>query len=375
MKRTAVIMAGGSGERFWPLSRQRKPKQLLNLISEKTMLEEAIERITEIIPLEDIYIITSKLLLEPIRETLPDLPKENVIAEPAKRNTAPCLALAAAFISAKYENIFKPSEISISVLTADHLISPTFNFQQTITSTLDYVERNEKIAIIGIKPQRPETGYGYIEIPKPFDYESDEVEIQDIVRFCEKPNYEKAIEFLESGKYLWNSGMFFWRLDTFINQLAQHLFEVGSKIPEMAEHYKNKTNIALPDSLESITPIFEAFPDISIDYGLMEKAQNIVIAKAIFNWDDVGSWDSLSRVLPSDDNNNLSKGNNIVIDTQNSVLINTSKDNNMVLATLCINDLVVVLTDDAVLVCPKDRVQEVKRCVVELKNSNKDKWV
>jgi mannose-1-phosphate guanylyltransferase len=158
MKRTAVIMAGGSGERFWPLSRQRKPKQLLSLISEKTMLEEAIERITDIIPLEDIFIITSKLLLEPIRETLPDLPKENVIAEPAKRNTAPCLALAAAFIAAKYENIFKPSEISISVLTADHLISPTSNFQQTITSTLDYVERNEKIAIIGIKPQRPETG-------------------------------------------------------------------------------------------------------------------------------------------------------------------------------------------------------------------------
>ena len=153
---------------------------------------------------------------------------------------------------------------------------PAINFQQTITSTLDYIESNEKIAIIGIKPQRPETGYGYIELPKPFNYENDEVEIQNIVRFCEKPNYEKAIEFLESGKYLWNSGMFFWRLDTFIKQL-KHLF---SRKQNTELNIQNKTNISFDSGASSI---FGAFPDISIDYGLMEKLV-IVIPKAIFNW-------------------------------------------------------------------------------------------
>lgn len=375
MKKTAVIMAGGSGERFWPLSRQRKPKQLLSLVSEKTMLEEAIERIEGLIPLEDIYIITSKLLLEPIRKSLPRLPKENVIAEPAKRNTAPCLALAAAFISAKYKNIYKSNDILMSVLTADHLIAPAKDFRKTIEKTLAYVEKNDALAIIGIKPDRPETGYGYIELGKPFDYASKEVEIQSIVRFCEKPNYEKALEFFESGKFLWNSGMFFWRLDCFINQLTEHLFPVGSKIPEMAEHYEDKTNIALESSLDSISPIFEAFPDISIDYGLMEKAKNLVIAKAIFSWDDLGSWDSLSRVLPNDENNNLSKGNVIAIESANSVLINAARNKEMLIATLGINDLVVVLSDDALLVCPKDKVQEVKKCVAELKSQNKEKWV
>ncbi|MBI5326300.1 MAG: mannose-1-phosphate guanylyltransferase [Ignavibacteriae bacterium] len=375
MKRTAVIMAGGSGERFWPLSRTRKPKQLLNLASDKTMLEDSIERISPLINKEDIFIITSQLLLEPIRKALSDLPPENIIAEPLKRNTAPCLALSAGFIAERYkEEGFTESEISIAVLTADQNIHPNDEFIRTIESALDYVEKNPALATIGIQPDRPETGYGYIEVDSFFDKTHNEPEIKPVVRFLEKPDLDKAKEFLQRGNYLWNSGMFFWRLDTFINTMTKFTPEIGSRIDDIRKGYAKKTHIALPEALDRIAPLFESYPNISIDYALMEKADNVVAAKATFIWDDIGSWDSLDRVKKPDPDGNIIQGTTAVLNTKNSVIINASSKDKII-AGFGLDGFVIVATDDAVLICPKDKVQDVKKCVEKIRNEKGDKYL
>ena len=233
MKRTAMIMAGGSGERFWPLSRRKKPKQLLKLASEdKMMIEESIERISPLIDPADIFIITGEHLLDPIRRSLKILPPENVVAEPAKRNTAPCLGLGAAFIAERYSETHSKDDISIAVLTADQNISPKEGFVKTVEAAMNYVEENPVLATIGIPPSRPETGYGYIEVVEQFDQDSDVVQIKPVLKFREKPEMEKAKEFIKSGKFLWNSGMFFWRLDTFEDAMVSALPEVGNNITE-----------------------------------------------------------------------------------------------------------------------------------------------
>jgi mannose-1-phosphate guanylyltransferase len=376
MKRTAIIMAGGTGERFWPLSRKKTPKQLLALSSDKTMLEESILRIAPVIPPEDVYIITSQTLLEPIRKAMPAFPPENVVAEPCKRNTAPCLALGAAFIAEKYSALgFSPDKISIAVLTADQNIEPEEGFLSTVRNILDYVENNNVLATIGIQPNRPETGYGYIHVNEPFDFNSPIPEIKHVIRFVEKPDYEKATEYFKAGNFLWNSGMFFWRLDNYISAMSEHLPEVGTKITEMQIKFKNKTELVLPEALHSVTPIFEAFPNISIDYGLMEKAGNVVVARALFNWDDIGSWDSLHRVRPYDTNGNVTEGKTALVEIKDSVIINSTTNSKVVIAGLGLENIVIVATDDAILVCPKDRVQEIKKCVEIIRKEGGDKWL
>jgi mannose-1-phosphate guanylyltransferase len=375
MKRTAVIMAGGSGERFWPLSRKRKPKQLLALESDKMMLEQAINRILPIIPSNDIYIITSELLLEPIRKAISLLPPENILAEPFKRNTAPCLALAASFIEAKYSADYKREEISIAVLTADQSIKPDSGFAKTIETTLDFVENNNVIATIGIIPSRPETGYGYIEISDSFSADANEAEILSVVKFHEKPELARSNQYLEAGNYLWNSGMFFWRLDVFAEQMKKHLPAVGGAIDDMCELAKGKTNTVHNTAFNFVADIFERFPDISIDFGLMEKADNVVVAKALFDWDDIGSWDSLDRIKKKNSKSNIIEGVASLHDVSNSTIINKSTDNKIIVAGIGMDNFVIVVTDDAVLVCPKERVQEVKQCVKQIRESDNDKWL
>ena len=308
MKRTVIIMAGGAGERFWPLSRRKKPKQLLKLETNKTMLEQSIDRILPLIDVNDIYIITSELLLKPIRETLPMLPKENIIAEPFKRNTAPCLALGTSFIAAKYAGHYSPNEISVAVLTADQSINPIEGFVETVNSALNFVENNNSIATIGIQPSRPDTGYGYIEVDEPFNNDKTGSEIKKIIRFHEKPSLEKAQNYIEKGNFLWNSGMFFWRLDVFFEQMAKHLPEVGKWTNDMIRKSTGKTDICYEGIFEPLKDIFETMPDISIDYGLMEKTDNSVVARAKFLWDDIGSWDSFDRIKKKDETNNIIEG-------------------------------------------------------------------
>ena len=344
-------MAGGAGERFWPLSRMRKPKQLLRLTStSQTMVEEAIERITPLVPRDRILIITSEVLREPIMQAVPSLPSENIIAEPAKRNTAPCLALAAAIIRQR-EKAAHPDQDGdalMAVLAADHFIGDADAFRADVTKALDYAEANDALVTMGILPTRPETGYGYIQILRDTRNE-DRHAIHRVEQFREKPSQELAREFLASGNYLWNSGMFFWRVSSLESAMKLSLPDVGNAIA------------LLPDK-----PIFTSLPDISIDFGVMERAKNVAVVPASFPWDDVGSWDSLDRMQSHDAFDNIVQGNVEMIDTAGSIVCNANTRPHII-ATLGLDDIVVVSTDDATLVCSKDRAQDVKQIVTALR--------
>lgn len=360
-------MAGGSGERFWPLSRKNKPKQLLPLgNSENSMIAEAVERISTLISPENIFIITGEHLTAPIRDELKNIPAQNVIPEPAKRNTAPALALAASYIIAKYGDA---ESISTAILTADHIMTPQEGFLDTVKTALEYVEADDSIATIGITPTRPETGYGYLHLGD--NQKENSPKVFSLNSFKEKPNLETAEKYVEDGNYLWNSGMFFWRMDTFEKQMKKHLPEVGDQISvmskEIAEHKLfDVANI----KLETITDTFEAFPDISIDFGLMEKADKIVAVEAIFKWDDIGDLCSVERTKTADDNGNISIGKTYSLDSKNTIFLNNT--DKKVLAGIGLEDLVVAVTDDAVLVSKKSDVQNVKKIVKMLKENGED---
>ncbi|MDQ1267303.1 MAG: mannose-phosphate guanylyltransferase, partial [Bacteroidota bacterium] len=247
--------------------------------------------------------------------------------------------------------------------------------RKTVSSALDYVENNKALATIGIPPARPETGYGYIKVESPFDNNPEFSEIKPVLRFLEKPDSLTARKFISTGKLFWNSGMFFWRLDTFIEEMTACLPDVGLKIKDMSEKYIRKTNIAHSEPLHTIDGIFELMPNISIDYGLMEKAGDVVVARALFEWDDIGSWDSLSRTKPKDDRGNVVEGVVCLVDSNNSIIINSTEGNKTIVSALGLDGIVIVATDDAIVVCPKDRVQDVKKCVEEIRNAYQEKWI
>ena len=370
MKRTAVIMAGGSGERFWPLSRRKQPKQLLRLTSEEhTMIEETIARIVPLVAPEDIFIITGEVLLPVMRSMKLGIPPENIAAEPLKRNTAPCIALAAAFIAERYaEQQVEPADISMAVLAADHFISAPDQFRTTAEAAFQTAETTGGLVTLGIAPTRPETGYGYIETsgePRAA------LEAEPVVSFQEKPSADRAKEFLMSGRFLWNSGMFFWRVDAVIDGLKQYLPEVGGQIDALRSAMRGHTH-DLPEGAPAGTrDIFAAMPDISIDYGLMERAANVAVVRAVFPWDDVGSWDALPRVFTADDRGNITLGQSVVIDSSNCVIVNRNADQPATVAVVGLDNIVVVATPDGVLVCPASRAQDVKK-VVQVLQSTQD---
>lgn len=351
MNSYVVIMAGGSGERFWPLSRMKRPKQLLKLTSpDITMLEEAIARVEPLIPIERILIITSEVLRQPIIDALPKLPPQNVIAEPSKRNTAPCLALACSVIDQR-----EGGDALMAVLTADHFIGNARAFRNDVSTALTYAETHDALVTMGIPPTRPETGYGYINVAERIA----EGEVSRVAAFKEKPNFETAREYVLSGRYVWNSGMFFWRTNTLREAMFALLPDVGKKIEVMA------ASIAAGDR-GSLAATFAEMPDISIDYGIMERAKNVFVVPASFPWDDVGSWDALERMQPLDDHRNVVQGESVVIDSEGSVIVNAHSGSHVV-TTIGIEDLVVVVTNDATLICPKDRAQDVKKIVTTLR--------
>lgn len=370
MKKVAIIMAGGAGERFWPLSRIKKPKQLLNLSSiDRNMLQEAIDRISGFIAYDDIFIITSKILQNPIREALPELSPQNVIAEPAKRNTAPCLALGASYIIAKYGSEMT-NEIVVSVLTADQMIEPKENFIKSIEILSEFCIKEDTIATIGIVPNRPETGFGYIE----FNENIRNGEVYQAIRFHEKPDIEKAKNYIEKGNFLWNSGMFFYRLDYFINQMIKHLPSVGNQIFKMSENYLGKYDAIIDGANPEIQSIFEEMPDISIDYGLMEKTDRVSVIKSNFYWDDLGSWDSLFRARKADENGNIIEGDVEIHKVQNSIIINKT-EKKFISTAASLDGMVIINTDDSLIVVPVKEVQSVKNIVNIIKSKNKNEWL
>jgi len=355
IRRAGVIMAGGSGERFWPLSRRQRPKQLLRLTSEtQTMLGEAVSRLEPVIPPEHVYIVTGKHLVAPIRDAQVGIPDENVIAEPCKRNTSGALAYAAAHLVAKYG--LPADAISMAVTTADHLVSDGTKFCASVEIALDAAESRDALATFGVVPTRPETGYGYIQIPE----SADDNPVHPVTAFHEKPNRERAEDFMASGRYFWNSGMFFWKISAF-------LYELETARPELAKATSAMIEAMRAGNEADVEAVFEGLEDVSIDYALMEHAKNVVVVRADFPWDDIGAWPALDRTYKRDENGNVTAGDPIVVESEDCIVYNEPGAEAMAVGVVGVEDLVVVVTSDAVLVMPKDRAQDVRQVVKELK--------
>lgn len=360
MLRVGVIMAGGAGERFWPLSRQNRPKQLLHLTDpERSMLREAVDRLSPLIPAERIYIITSQKLAELIRAASPGVPPENVVAEPCKRNTAGALAYIAAHLLAAYPD-HSAASISLAVNTADHAIGAPEIFRQTLDTAMKAAEQRDALVTCGVPPDCPDTGFGYIQAVDARAAENQPgIRVFGVKAFHEKPNRERAEDFLADGGYFWNSGMFFWKLSVFLKELDKVRPEISLAVTTMADALRAR-DTALAEE------IFGELDDISIDFALMEHTANVLMVRAAFPWRDVGVWPHLAEVFPVDAAGNCAIGGPVLLDSRNCIVYNAPGAKRVAVGVAGVDDLVVVVTDDAVLVVPRDRAQDVRHIVKQL---------
>ena len=356
---SVVIMAGGKGERFWPKSRTNLPKQFLSLTNDgKSMIQHTVERLEGLVELENVYVVTNKLYEDLIVEHIPNLPLENIIIEPEAKNTAPCIGLAAIYIAKKNP------ESKMIVLPSDHLIKFNEIFLDTLRSALEVVEDDGNIVTIGITPNYPETGYGYINFKKGVS-PHEITNAYEVLRFVEKPDLERAKQYLTSGEYLWNSGMFIWKVSTILKCFEDFLPEIYTGLKEI------EVAVNTEKYLETLKKVFSEIPSESIDYGIMEKAKNIYVIPGNFGWDDVGSWLSLERINNTNQDGNIISGNVVTVKTKNSIIQGSKK----LIATIGLEDIIIVDTDDALLICNKDNTQEVKEVIANLKASNKTEYL
>ena len=356
MKKTALIMAGGRGERFWPKSRKSLPKQFLSLTDDgKTMIQLTVERILPLVKMEDIYISTNRDYKELVRQQLPEIPEENILCEPVGRNTAPCIGLGAVHMRKKYEDAV------MYVLPSDHLIKYTSIFLSTLTDAGEVAEQGENLVTLGITPDCPETGYGYIKfLPDQMLGRAFEVD-----RFVEKPDLETAKEYVASEQYLWNSGMFIWKVSTILKNLETYLPETYQGLNRIADA------IGTEEEELVLEKEFSAFQSESIDYGIMEKAKNIYILSGSFGWDDVGSWLAVGRIKKTNEFGNVIDGNAVTVDTKNCIIQGGKK----LIATVGIENIIVVDTEDALLICEKDSAGNIKKVLENLKICNRTEYL
>ena len=349
-----VILAGGSGTRFWPYSRSSRPKQLLNIVGEKSMLQMTVDRLKKIKKITHIYIITRKDLYDQIIEEVDGVDPKNVIVEPSGKNTAPAIGMMAALFQLNHKD-----EI-MGVFPADHLIVGHKKFERAI-NTADYIARKDSnLVTIGIKPTFASTAYGYIQYDE--NSEIDHFDSYHVKAFAEKPHGKLAKRFLSSGDFLWNAGMFFWRVDTFMDSLNKYLPELHDSLTKIAPKLS---------SGESFDGLWDLIEPESIDYGLLEKASNIYVVSGEFRWNDIGSWNALYDILNPSKDGNIVKGNGEVIKGKNNLI----HSNGRLTAIVGADDLIVINTDDATLVVPNDKVEDVKELVEMLKTSGKDNLI
>ncbi|MBI5773001.1 MAG: mannose-1-phosphate guanylyltransferase [Verrucomicrobia bacterium] len=357
--RFVIIMAGGRGERFWPVSREKTPKQLIKLLGDRSFLQETVDRVLPLVPAKNILIITNEAQAAEVRKQLPKLPKENVVAEPVGRDTCAAVTLGAAIVGARSVNAV------MAVLPADHMIPEEKKFQQVLADAFDLASRGQVIVTIGIKPTEPATGYGYIqtgaELPPPTGVKKYKTTFFKAERFVEKPHYDKAVEYLTSGQYRWNAGMFIWSFVTVTNGLEKHQ-------PEMAAACHRWFEAAAKGKLDKV--IAKEYPDIkkiSVDYALMEQAQNVVVADGSFDWDDLGSWNALARHVKQDPEGNAAVADFIHVDAARNIIYDArSKERRTPIAVVGLRDSILVQTDDAVLLAHKSQSQKVKELVKKL---------
>ena len=351
---TAVIMAGGSGERFWPLSTPEKPKQLLKIFSDKTMIRETVDRILPIIKPENIFIATNIIQAKEIEKELSDIPKENIIIEPLFKDTAAAIGYSSLIIENRFKDELKDNEkIDVVVLASDHLIKKEKEFRDAILKASEEAEKNSVIVTLGIKPHKPETGYGYIEVnDKNIELNS----VCKVKRFREKPSYETAESYLNAGNYLWNSGMFIFTTETIFKNfevLMEEHTEIFNKLREIL-----KTNLTGKELSDKVRPYFESFEKISIDFGIMEYSKNIRVILVDIDWNDIGSFNAFDEIFPKDETGNIVRGQEIKnLDSKNNIVI--SEDLNISL--LGIEDLVIVQNKENLLITRKNRTQDIKK--------------
>lgn len=356
MKKTVLIMAGGRGERFWPKSRRSMPKQFLSLTDDgKTMIQLTVERILPLVNMEDIYIATNRDYKALVREQLPELPEENILCEPVGRNTAPCIGLGAVHMAKKY------GDALMAVLPSDHLIKYTSIFLSTLEDAFAVAEQGSNLVTLGITPDCPETGYGYIKfLPDKMLGRAFEVE-----RFVEKPDLETAKAYLASEQYLWNSGMFIWKVSTILESIAEYLPETYQGLCRIGDA------IGTDDEPQVLEHEFQEFRSESIDYGIMEKAKNIYTLTGSFSWDDVGSWLAVGRLMKSNEFGNVIRGNVVTVDTENTIIQGSGK----LIAAVGLKNMVVVDTDDALLICEKDHVGDIKKVLENLRMCDRTEYL
>ena len=364
--RYVIIMAGGRGERFWPVSREKTPKQLITLLGNRSFLQQAVDRVLPLVPLKNILIITNEVQAPTVRKQLPKLPKENVIAEPCGRDTCAAVTLGAALVGAR------STTGVMAVLPADHVIPEEKKFQQVLADSFDLASRGQVIVTIGIKPTEPATGYGYIhvgaELPPPHGVKPYKTAFFKAERFVEKPHFEKAVEYVNSGQYRWNAGMFIWSFVTITQGLEKHQ-------PEMAAACQRWFKVAhQPAKLTKV--LAKEYPEIkkiSIDFALMEHAQNVVAADGSFEWDDLGSWTALARHLKPDAEGNCAVGDFIHVDAARNVVYDARTRNRTPIAIVGLRDSIIVQTDDATLVAHKSQAQKIKELVAKMSASKEYK--
>lgn len=356
MKRAALIMAGGRGERFWPQSRKAMPKQFLCLTNDGiTMLQHAVKRMLPLMPLEDIYISTNSEYKDLVRKQLPQMPEENILCEPVGRNTAPCIGLGAVHMMRKY------GDAVMIVLPSDQLVKYIDMFHATLDDAECVAEIGENLVTLGIAPAYPETGYGYIR----FDSACTLKRAYQVTQFVEKPDLETAKQYLASEQYLWNSGMFLWKCSTLMNNMKMYLPDIyaGLKRIDDAIGTEAEQKVLLRE--------FQAFSSESVDYGIMERSRHIYTVPCTFGWDDVGSWLAMERLNSVDEFGNVVHGNTVAIDMRNCIV----QGNGKLLALVGVEDLIVVDSQDATLICAKNATQDVKRVLQQLKLCGKEEFL
>ncbi len=363
--RFVIIMAGGRGERFWPVSREKTPKQLIKLLGDRSFLQQAVDRVTPLVPHENVFVITNEVQVPEVRKQLPKLPKENIVAEPVGRDTCAAVTLGAAIVGAR------STTGVMAVLPADHVIPEERKFQTVLGDCFDLASRGQAIVTIGIKPTEPATGYGYIhtgnDLPTPPGVKKYKTTMFKAERFVEKPNYETALEYVNNGQYRWNAGMFIWSFVTVTNGLEAHQPEMAAACHRWFDAAKSPAKLA--------KVLAKEYPDIkkvSIDYALMEKAQNVVVADGAFAWDDLGSWNALAHHVKAAAEGNCAVADLVHVAAARNLLYNArSKDHRTPICLVGLRDSIIVQTDDATLVAHKSQSQKIKELVKKLSEDAK----
>lgn len=352
-----VIMAGGRGERFWPRSRRKFPKQLLSLVGEEPLLRQSVERIRSLTDDGRILVVTNIDYAEQVRRQLPMLPADNILIEPQGRNTAPCVGLAAVCI----QNRYPQEDPSMAILPSDALVNDAAEMRKVLRAGLDYAQRSGGGVIYGMWPARPETGYGYIQLGEKIGG-TDGVAFHKVAAFKEKPDRETAARYLESKEFLWNAGIFVWKVSGLLREIQINLPELAAGLEKLRPFLGTGMELA------KLKEIYPALPSVSVDYGILEKTRDLAVVPAEFGWDDLGSWGSLERLLPKDRDGNVVQGDFMGVETKNCIVFSPKK----AVAALGVSDLIIVETDDALMVCAKEKAQEIKKIIEKLKEEKRE---